>query len=339
MRIYDLSCFYKYPSKEEIEELCRSYDYNNYIPFNIFIDLLTLLITNQLNTELKIDLNTVNASVKDEFFKSLDLSLFKKDTPLHQAMKLLIYLNKSYNLRSLELESIVEPGDHLNLREELNEEETKELLTILPKDINNEDVAKILNLSFFIINNSVNNSIKDTYENLKSVKDIFKLNKSKWIRHDFIEKVIKREHIVIVEEEHQTSEETIIYLEDNTYSMTNSLNLIVACRYALLKLNKKVLFYTFDFGLNEAVLLDSKEKLLKYFSEPIKFRQSNCNYYKVFQKVSNLHSKGTALLVTDAEDFVPANLKAGIVINCVTNVNNPTMQKFININKGKYIKI
>jgi hypothetical protein len=113
----------------------------------------------------------------------------------------------------------------------------------------------------------------------------------------------------------------------------------LACRYALLKLNKKVLFYSFNFDLKEPILLDNKEKLLEHFSKPINFVQTTCNYYKIFQKISKLHNNGSALVVTDAEDFVPVNLKTNIVMNCVTNVNNISMQKFINLNKGKYIKI
>jgi hypothetical protein len=339
MRIYDLVKFYKYPTTLEIEQICEDYDYNNYFPTSIFLDLLTLTISSKLNLKLKINESVSNYKLKHEFFNSLDLFLFRNDSPINQVMKIIIYLNKLYDLRSLEVNGVALAGNHLNLVEDLDDESIQEFLTIMPDDVNKADASKILKLSVFLLNSSKEFFFKKEFHQLKSISDIFKLRKSKWIYPNFIEKVVKKEYFIYDEVKSSAQDDYIVYLEDNSFSMKNSLNLILAARYALLLSNKQIHFYTFDYDLNELIILKNKQEILDYFKKPVNFKQGDCNYYNIFSKVSKLYNSGSAILVTDAENFIPVSLNIKIKINCVTNVNNLTMQQLINSTKGKYIKI
>jgi hypothetical protein len=341
MRCFELINLYNYPSKEKIKEECESFGYENYIPYDLFADLLTWCVGDYLNLDLKIILNTKQANLRLEFFQTLNSFLMRDSTPIKSAIKLLTYLESNYNLRELEA-GVMDKGEFFNFKQDLEEEELYEFLSIMPKSCSNKyQLNKVLNLSYSIINNNNSFSEKDVeYIRIKAIKDVLKVKKSKWVHPDFLDKLVKKEHIISTETINKGSEKVIIYLEDQTTSMLENIELLMASRYALLKLcNKTVHFYPFNYSLQECTVLSNKEDMINIFRQPIKFAQIESNYFNVLNKLQSIYNTGSVFLVTDTENSIPRSLDKKLKINCITNRYNKQMKDLVNHTKGKYIKI
>lgn len=337
MRIFQLINLYKYPSKEEIEKSCELYGYENYIPYDLFIDLITWCLSYYLEKPVVVECK--NSYLKVEFFKSLDIIIRKESTPIKTAVRLLTFIESRYDLRELENDNIVE-GQFYNFKEDLCEEELKDFISIMPKDCSKYKLNKILNLSYAIINNSSIQDSEKEYIRMRSIKDMLRIKKSNWVQPNFLEKVSKKEYIIYKESISKGDEKIIIYLEDQTSSMLESVEIIMASRYALLKLcDKTVHFYPFNYLLKDCIVLNSKEDMMELFKTPIEFAQTESNYFNVLNKLQSIYDEGSVFLVTDTDNSVPRSINKKLKINCITNRYNVEMKKLVTSTKGKYIKI
>lgn len=332
--------FYKYPSREEVENAFINVDYLYYVPYDLFIDLISIYCYSLDNKKVIWDRSKDDDFSKKykEFLESIDFSCYYGTTPLMKCINIIRELQKEINFRSIELEEDFET-EAFNFKEDITEEEYVEIKSIFNVD-NDDVIAQILNFTSDInLNSGVKPSdlIDVVVQKAEKFTDIFRKNKSFLVKPNFKAKLYEKSFYVEKEGNPSNIDDCLIIIEDASKSMSENSQLIFNSRYAALNFKGTVHLYRISDDIIEFKSFNDRESKVNYFKEDIIFKVGNCDYNLVKEIMGN-YKDGQVILVTDGENNIP-NINTKVKINCVTNKINPSLKNLCKKTKGKYLML
>jgi hypothetical protein len=326
--------------KDLFDYYTNFYDYDFYLPDQIFSDLINLCsfyyIDGNINNAFNdIYLNQFKTNLKNLYLK-INYGYFQSNNIIKMSLNILEDLSKTVNLRKLnsEISSFYENESLSNFKEEIKSD-----LKFLFHDLDYSNIIKLLKLKNQIKSNlhlKSNNLIESS--KMKNISQINKIKKSQIKRPNFISKLSKKDFYF---KNNSKNKEIIIIMEDCSNSMSEELkNLICkAIKLIILDIEKEIHYFEYSGSLIKKYILSSNEEKIEFINKPKKYYNFNNNYSFILNKILNDYNKGEVFIITDGNDFLPEDFKCSLKINSI--ITRPS-KSFLDLSKkhnGKSIII
>jgi len=326
---------YKYPNAHEIDLTCEALGYNLYVPKKVLQDIVYLNVyASRKQQPVYFRSFTELEEQYKNFLKSV--IIIPVGTPLENAITTLKYFAATVNYRKMEnMEEGFYDEQARNYKSDITSEQ-EELAIKLSNKNDIYDLAEILELgvkiaSFFGIKDK---EVNVTSQRMTSIKDIFSVRYSEWLKPLFKHKIVAKAFEIEREMENPKLSDTLIYCEDDTASMINNLKLLAATRWAVLNSKKDVIVYSISSTCIEMNSITDENRENYVFGSD--FFKEECDYENMLQMLNMYDFNGEIILVTDGQNYVP-NIKMNMKMNCVTNAANLRMRNLVKRSGGKYL--
>ena len=326
---------YKYPNAHEIDLACEALGYNLYVPKKVLQDIIYINVYHSKRQQpVYYRAITEFEKLYVQFLKNLHLT-HSNNTPLMNAIATLKLFSDTLDYRKMENGEINYEEFSNNFKSDITSEQ-EELAIILSGKTDIHDLAEILEMGIKISESlgMKDKEISTVSNRMTSIKDVFSVRYSEWLKPLFKHKVINKSFEVEKEVENPKLSDTLIYCEDDTASMMNNPKLLAATRWAILNSKKDVIVYSVTSDCIQMSSITDVNRDNYVFGSG--FFKEDCDYGNMLKILNTYDFISEAILVTDGQNYVP-NMKMNMKINCVTNVANPRMRNLVKRSGGKYL--
>lgn len=335
--------YYRDPTLIDVERMSEIVGYDYFFPPKLFKHILYTNCFHILEGDKnKAFIRTPETPYEEdlqELLINLPFKIVENYEPLEGTFLLLKHLAKEINFFELEKGGDFKTPSNNFCTADINFKE----FDVDTSDLEHEELATLVKL-YGIFKDSFGSVLQENFQKvinkMQKPTDVFKVQKSKFKRPDFLLKALKKTFQIKSNKKTYKNEKIVIYLEDNSASMLKNKGRILAKAMQTLLINQNipVHYYRFAGGILSFEILNTKEDKIKAFNGN-KFFNFRTDYNQIVKEINKKYDRGEVILLSDGNDYVGISNTKSLIYNYIGLNHNLDMKNFIKYTGGKYLII